>query len=141
MRLSLYLQRPRMAQLHERQSRSAVVLNRAGKLRSPPKIRKLPLPRRRQLGLAQTSGRSVAAFFTLRPPRIGKTRTCGGTANGAPCTFPFTYHGKVYHACTTYDAEKPDLPWCMTDGSKWGNCKCPPGPPIMKGEYRTLAMF
>ncbi|XP_065845900.1 epididymal sperm-binding protein 1-like [Oscarella lobularis] len=62
----------------------------------------------------------------------GKTRTCGGTANGAPCTFPFTYHGKVYHACTTYDAEKPDLPWCMTDGSKWGNCKCPPGPPIMK---------
>ncbi|XP_065830656.1 deleted in malignant brain tumors 1 protein-like isoform X2 [Oscarella lobularis] len=63
---------------------------------------------------------------------LGETRTCGGTGGGAPCKFPFTYKGKVYQACTTYDAEKPDLPWCMTDRYKWGNCRCCLCPPKLQ---------
>merc|ERR1719281_2416199 len=32
-----------------------------------------------------------------------KSATCGGTANGASCGFPFTYRGKQYNQCITDD--------------------------------------
>merc|ERR1719410_2981715 len=52
------------------------------------------------------------------------TGTCGGSAHGAPCHFPFTYKNKVYTSCTS-DAH--DQPWCSTTKEyegKWGNCEC-----------------
>lgn len=54
-------------------------------------------------------------------------RTCGGTANGSACVFPFTYEGMVYNGCTTFDAT--DL-WCATQSGdvgahdQWGFCQC-----------------
>ena len=48
--------------------------------------------------------------------------TCGGTANGAECMFPFEHDGVVYEGCSTVDH---DQPWCMTDlHGNWGNCIC-----------------
>jgi hypothetical protein len=52
-------------------------------------------------------------------------RTCGGTAHGASCVFPFTYKGVEYHACTSVDH---DQRWCKTrswQNYTWGNCDCP----------------
>lgn len=49
--------------------------------------------------------------------------TCGGTANGAPCLFPFTYLNTVYEECTEDDND--GSPWCMVAGGlQWGNCDC-----------------
>ncbi|XP_028648308.1 uncharacterized protein LOC114644336 [Erpetoichthys calabaricus] len=53
-------------------------------------------------------------------------RTTGGNANGAPCAFPFTYKGKPYKHCITYD-ENRQLPWCSTtrnydEDKLWGYC-------------------
>merc|ERR1711923_629384 len=50
--------------------------------------------------------------------------TCGGTANGAPCHFPYTYKGKEYTSCTSDDHHHP---WCSTTKhyiGRWGNCEC-----------------
>jgi len=49
--------------------------------------------------------------------------TCGGTANGADCRFPFNYEGKEYFECTDVDH---DQPWCYANASirAWGNCNC-----------------
>ena len=53
--------------------------------------------------------------------------TCGGTAQGAACVFPFTYKGITYNSCTRVDASQP---WCSTESvysSKWGYCNCDQG--------------
>ena len=52
--------------------------------------------------------------------------TCGGTANGAKCVFPFKYKGNIYNSCTKTDH---DQLWCATESvyeinRKWGNCDC-----------------
>jgi len=42
-----------------------------------------------------------------------------GPGVGKPCIFPFTYLGKEYHECTTYNA--PDKrPWCSTEVDEIG---------------------
>ena len=33
--------------------------------------------------------------------------TCGGTANGASCSFPFTAHDLEYFECTVVNSERP----------------------------------
>lgn len=49
--------------------------------------------------------------------------TCGGTANGARCMFPFEYLGNSYDVCT--DVDNDGSPWCMVPGGlRWGNCEC-----------------
>ena len=51
--------------------------------------------------------------------------TCGGTAQGVACVFPFIYKGKSYKSCTTVD--NSNKLWCSTESvykSKWGNCDC-----------------
>ncbi len=52
--------------------------------------------------------------------------TTGGTANGAPCAFPFEYQGAKYFSCTAKN--HIDL-WCYTNVTygnsqkiAWGNC-------------------
>ncbi|KJE90649.1 hypothetical protein CAOG_01926 [Capsaspora owczarzaki ATCC 30864] len=50
--------------------------------------------------------------------------TYGGTANGLPCVFPFTYKGVVYTQCTNVDNHRD---WCYTDPDyasrrRWGFC-------------------
>jgi phosphatidylethanolamine N-methyltransferase len=77
---------------------------------------------------------AVAALgVDLRPGE----RTCGGTAGGAPCIFPFEKDGESHDACTF--RRHVDL-WCRTappsaayaeahalvDGSAapWGECNC-----------------
>jgi len=47
--------------------------------------------------------------------------TCGGTAEGSPCKFPFSYNWKEYTQCTDKDH---DNVWCYTLSGKWGNCYC-----------------
>ena len=52
--------------------------------------------------------------------------TCGGTANGAKCVFPFKYKGIIYNSCTKTDH---DQLWCATEpvyetNRKYGNCDC-----------------
>ena len=42
----------------------------------------------------------------------GTGSTCGGNAQGAPCTFPFEYEGSSYSACTSADLGEL---WCRTD--------------------------
>ena len=57
--------------------------------------------------------------------RTQVTSTCGGSAKGAPCVFPFTYKGIMYTKCTPIDHDEP---WCSTESvyeSQWGNCNCP----------------
>ena len=53
------------------------------------------------------------------------TFTTGGNANGAMCTFPFTYNSVAYYECTTIDR---DQLWCATTsnynvGGVWGYCQ------------------
>ncbi|CAJ1395034.1 unnamed protein product [Effrenium voratum] len=50
--------------------------------------------------------------------------TCGGTAEGADCRFPFYFKGKQYFECT--EVESAGKPWCYTQNGKkkWGFCKC-----------------
>lgn len=51
------------------------------------------------------------------------TPTCGGTAMGAACQFPFTYNDLKYTACTSEDSAEL---WCRTGSANlWGNCNCP----------------
>lgn len=51
-------------------------------------------------------------------------KTCGGTALGAACQFPFEYHGVQFTACTSTDNGQP---WCYTAvAGQWGNCNCLP---------------
>lgn len=54
-------------------------------------------------------------------------KTCNGDAGGAPCQFPFTWHGLQYASCTMVDSDLAnDQAWCYTTtAGKWGNCKCP----------------
>ncbi|XP_035252394.1 72 kDa type IV collagenase-like [Anguilla anguilla] len=52
--------------------------------------------------------------------------TIGGNSEGAPCTFPFTFLGNDYDACTTSGRLDGKM-WCATtksydDDSKWGFC-------------------
>ena len=53
-------------------------------------------------------------------------QTCGGNADGADCTFPFTYSSLTWNQCTTFGKTRP---WCSTtsdydtDGT-WGYCTC-----------------
>lgn len=48
--------------------------------------------------------------------------TCDGSANGAPCQFPFKYDGKTYSECTS---EGHHQDWCYTDDNgAWGHCDC-----------------
>ncbi|XP_062511736.1 matrix metalloproteinase-9-like [Corticium candelabrum] len=62
-------------------------------------------------------------------------KTCGGSANGARCFFPFIYKGVTYTSCTNRDHNQL---WCATRAGKyiahkqWGNCRCeyPPEPPV-----------
>merc|ERR1712008_50842 len=52
-------------------------------------------------------------------------KTCGGTAGGAPCHFPFTWRGIRYTTCTTIEWNQP---WCLAGArGKWGNCDCSAG--------------
>ena len=53
------------------------------------------------------------------------SETCGGTAKGARCVFPFVYQGQKYNSCTTvnYNGKR----WCSTESvykGKWGSCDC-----------------
>lgn len=49
--------------------------------------------------------------------------TCGGTANGERCQFPFEYLGTQYDDCT--DTDNEGTPWCMVAGGlRWGECNC-----------------
>lgn len=54
--------------------------------------------------------------------------TCGGTAQGASCHFPFTYQGLQYESCTDTDltALADGHIWCYTDAEfkLWGKCDC-----------------
>ena len=47
--------------------------------------------------------------------------TYGGTGNGLPCVFPFTYDNVTYTECTSVVRGRP---WCSTDdGRGWGFCQ------------------
>ena len=53
------------------------------------------------------------------------TFTSGGNANGAMCTFPFTYKSVAYYECTTIDRGQL---WCATTsnydiGGVYGYCQ------------------
>ncbi|XP_068120881.1 uncharacterized protein [Hyperolius riggenbachi] len=50
--------------------------------------------------------------------------TVGGTGNGAPCVFPFTYEGIQYYSCTSA-GQDDRRQWCATTSSydKWGFCR------------------
>merc|ERR1712039_194618 len=39
--------------------------------------------------------------YTLEGTICQAKPTCGGTANGAACKFPFTYQGTSYNTCTS----------------------------------------
>ena len=62
---------------------------------------------------------------TTKPTKpTDKILTCGGSAYGAACVFPFTYKGKKYTKCTADDHTQE---WCSTTATysnKWGNCNC-----------------
>jgi hypothetical protein len=84
------------------------------------KLAKAILERESQcLGTVGNVGGATGATQTVK--------TCGGTAQEAPCVFPFTYQGKEYKQCTSDDH---DQPWCATQPGdyashgKWGNCNC-----------------
>ena len=51
-------------------------------------------------------------------------RTIGGTTDGSPCHFPFSYNGVDYNECEP-DPKNQNLGWCATtrnyDGN-WGYC-------------------
>jgi len=62
--------------------------------------------------------------FALCAPPAEPIRTCGGTAFGGKCKFPFTYKGNTYNECTEVGHEQP---WCSIDSTyrgRWGNCQC-----------------
>jgi len=51
---------------------------------------------------------------------LGTTGTCGGTAAGEPCLFPFEYKNNTYNECTN---DGHNEYWCYTTKSlEWGNC-------------------
>ena len=54
-----------------------------------------------------------------------KTYATGGTANGAPCRFPFKYLQQEYNGCITFNNNGSE--WCSTVSNydlmqSWGNC-------------------
>jgi len=52
-------------------------------------------------------------------------KTCGGTAFGKKCNFPFKYRDTTYFECTM--AGGHNEPWCSIDYNyrgRWGNCEC-----------------
>lgn len=76
-------------------------------------------------------GRTPSPSRPSRPStssgKVGK-KTCGGTAGGAPCHFPFTWRGVRHTTCTTVEWSQP---WCGTNAhGKWGNCDCTAGASI-----------
>lgn len=89
-------------------------------------------------GKLHTSVGNLAAHVTeaLTPPTdlplivpAHCTTTGGGVPEGSQCTFPFTYEGVTYDACTNVGHDKP---WCSTETDAngihvtdhWGNCEC-----------------
>jgi hypothetical protein len=63
---------------------------------------------------------TTATSSTCRP--ASTLSTSGGTANGSPCMFPFTYNGKQYSECTDLGHSAK---WCYTNTHHaWGNCQC-----------------
>ncbi|XP_065826165.1 uncharacterized protein [Oscarella lobularis] len=67
-------------------------------------------------------------YLTLAEVQVwAGRRTCGGTANGARCAFPFTFKGVTYESCTTVGGNRL---WCATrqgnvsTHNKWGFCFC-----------------
>ena len=45
-------------------------------------------------------------------------QTYGGTADGAPCVFPFSYKEEDHTECIMADRDRP---WCVTNGTGSGN--------------------
>lgn len=69
---------------------------------------------RAQVGISSTQASQNCVIYTT-----------GGSANGAPCRFPFKFNGVLYYTCITLDNDGQE--WCATvydyDAIKsWGNC-------------------
>ena len=69
-----------------------------------------------------TLNHSVSSRFSIT--------TCGGTANGSRCVFPFVVRGIVYNECTQVNEFQYWRHWCATEPGefarhkKWGFCNC-----------------
>jgi len=75
-------------------------------------------------GRGRTPHPSSPSRPVLSPGKVPK-KTCGGTAGGAPCRFPFTWRGIQFTACTTIAS---DQPWCAAGArGQWGLCDCSTG--------------
>lgn len=80
-----------------------------------------------QYAMVSASGMGMGVHH-LELPR--GAATCGGTAEGRQCHFPFTHtNGITYTACTDVDRDgnwcyvTPDRPGSM-DNRRWGYCDC-----------------
>ena len=52
-------------------------------------------------------------------------RTIGGSTDGAPCHFPFSYEGVDYNECIPDPENENNLAWCSTTrlyNGNWGYC-------------------
>ena len=58
-------------------------------------------------------------FFRLTTEAVV---TCGGTAQGASCQFPFDFNGTQHSECIIYGNKSGA--WCATVDAKWGYCNC-----------------
>ncbi len=68
------------------------------------------------------SSSAPQAFYTSYIFIFITVFTIGGTADGAACTFPFTYKQTVYTGCITRDTDRL---WCSTTSDyteQWGYC-------------------
>lgn len=80
-----------------------------------------------------TSGRSGDPAYAGASYEKRVDRTCGGTASGSACLFPFTLGGVDYTDCTR-TGSADGRSWCFTgdeqlaNGQKpWGYCECTAG--------------
>lgn len=68
------------------------------------------------------AGQSCHDPWLTTTPQPGTSATCGGTAEGARCMFPFQYGDTMYESCTKSGSY---YRWCYTDSEdKWGYCHC-----------------